>query len=166
MTKKVLLAYASKYGSTREIAEAMAKTLREKGLEVDVQPANQVRSLDDYSAVILGAPLYLYRWHKHAIQFLNKHEKALGSLPAAAFAIGPSFNGDEEEWVETSEQFEKELAKFPWFQPRDTKILGGKFDPANLGFPAKSFMKDLPAKDLRDWDAIAAWAAELAGIFA
>ena len=166
MTKKILLAHASKYGSTSEIAEAIAKTMREKGVEVDLQPASQVRSLDAYDAVILGAPLYLYRWHKHALQFLKRHRETLKTLPTAVFAVGPSFNGDEKEWVETAEQFDKELAHFPWFKPQEVKVLGGKFDPANLSFPMNRFLKDLPAADLRDWDAIAAWAAELVDIFA
>jgi menaquinone-dependent protoporphyrinogen oxidase len=162
MAKKVLLAYASKYGSTREVAEAIAQAMQKKGLVVDLQHASQVRSLKDYDAVILGAPLYLYRWHKHALQFLKRHEKELKAMPAAAFAIGPSFNGDEKEWLETRDQFRKELAKFPWFKPIEAEVMGGKFDPANLAFPMKYFLKDLPAADLRDWDAIATWAAEVA----
>ncbi len=162
MSNKVLLAYASKYGSTREVAEAVAKTMQEKGLEVDLQQASQVHSLKEYSAVVLGAPLYLYRWHKHAIRFLKRHEKALKSMPAAVFAIGPSFNGDEKEWLETRDQFRKEIAKFPWFNPVEAEVMGGKFDPAKLGFLMKYFLKDLPAADLRDWDAIAKWAGEVA----
>ena len=165
MTDKVLLAYASKYGSTVEVAQAIAKTMREKGLDVDLQQASQVRSLENYSAVVLGAPLYLYRWHKHAVKFLKRHEKTLKSMPVAVFATGPSFNGDEKEWLETRDQFRKELAKFPWFKPIEAEVMGGKFDPANLGFPMKLFLKELPAADLRDWDDIAAWAAEVAGKF-
>ena len=165
MAKKVLLVYASKHGSTREVAEAIVKTMREKGLEVDLQQASQARALNEYGAVVLGAPLYLYHWHKHAIQFLRRHEKELKRLPTAVFAIGPSFNGDEKEWLETRDQFRKEMAKFPWLKPVESEVFGGKFDPANLSFPMKYFLKDLPAADLRDWDAIAAWAAEVAKIF-
>jgi menaquinone-dependent protoporphyrinogen oxidase len=163
MANKILLAYATKYGSTKEVAEAVAKTLENKGLDVDMQQASQVRSVKEYNSVILGAPLYMYRWHKHAVQFLKRHEKMLKTMPVVVFATGPSFKGDEKEWLETREQFSKELANFPWFKPIEVEVLGGKFDPANLGFPMKHFLKDLPAADLRDWDAIAAWAAELAG---
>ena len=162
MANKILLAFASKYGSTQEVAEAIGETMREKGLDVDLQHANQVRSLKKYSAVVLGAPLYLYRWHNHAIRFLKIHEKELKVMPAAVFAVGPSFNGDEKEWLETRDQFRKELAKFPWFKPIEAEVMGGKFDPANLAFPIKYFLKDLPAADLRDWDAIAKWAADVA----
>jgi menaquinone-dependent protoporphyrinogen oxidase len=163
MTKRILLAYVSKYGSTQEVAEKVADTLRNKGLEVDLQPARQVRSLEGYDAVVLGAPLYMYKWHKHATQFLNRHKNALQALPAAVFATGPSFNGDEKEWTEAGEQLDKELASFRWFKPLESKLFGGKFDPANLTFPMSNFLKDLPAADFRDWDAITKWAEELAG---
>jgi len=40
-------------------------------------------------------------------------------------------------------------------------MLGGKFDPANLKFPMSLFMGKMPASDIRDWDAIKAWAEGL-----
>ncbi len=55
MTTTVLVAYATKYGSTQEVAEAIAATLREKGCEVEVRPAGEVRELEGYSTVVLGA---------------------------------------------------------------------------------------------------------------
>lgn len=58
MSESVLVAYATRYGSTQEVAEAVAATLRERGLEVDIQPMRKVRALAGYSAVVLGAPLY------------------------------------------------------------------------------------------------------------
>jgi len=62
------------------------------------------------------------------------------------------------------EQFDKELAKFPWLRPVEVKVFGGKFDPATLRFPFNVLpgMKKLPTSDIRDWDAIAAWGRGLA----
>ena len=60
MSAPVLVAYATRYGSTQEAAEAVAATLRERGLEAEVRPAREVRSLDGYNAVVLGAPLYMF----------------------------------------------------------------------------------------------------------
>ena len=54
MSASVLVAYASRYGSTQEVAEAVAATLRECELEVDSQPMREVRTLERYSAVVLG----------------------------------------------------------------------------------------------------------------
>ena len=66
MTALILVAYATKHGSTQEVAEAIAATLREHALEVEVKPASEVRALDRYGAVVLGAPLYSGRWHGDA----------------------------------------------------------------------------------------------------
>jgi len=61
MSTSVLVGYATRYGSTQKAAEALAATLREQGLEVDIQSTRKVRTLSGYSAVVLGAPLYLFR---------------------------------------------------------------------------------------------------------
>lgn len=66
MSASILVAFATRYGSTRKVAEVVASTLHERGLEVEIQPMNKVRTLDGYRAVVLGAPLYIGRWHKDA----------------------------------------------------------------------------------------------------
>jgi menaquinone-dependent protoporphyrinogen oxidase len=88
MSTAVLVAYATRYGSTQEVAEAVAATLREGGLEVDLQPMREVGTLTGYSAVVLGAPLYMFRWHKDALRFLSRHRQALAGRPVAVFALG------------------------------------------------------------------------------
>ena len=162
MSGSVLVAYATRYGSTREVAEAVAMTLREGGLKVDIQPIRQVRTLADYSAVVLGAPLFMFRWHKHALRFLSRHRQALTERPVAVFALGP-FHDEEKEWQEVRPQLDKELAKFPWLRPVAVQIFGGVFDPAKLRFPLNLMpaLKQMPASDIRDWTAIRAWASDL-----
>ena len=71
MSASILVAYATRYGSTQEVAEAVAETLRDRGLEVDIGPMRDVRALDQYHAVVLGAPLYMFHWHKDALHFLS-----------------------------------------------------------------------------------------------
>ncbi len=168
MENKVLVAYASTHGSTQEIAEAIAATMQEHGLAVDLQPARKVRSLEGYNAVVLGAPLYIMRLHRDATGFLTRHQKALISgLPVAIFAGGPFGKGDADEWQEVHRELDKELAKFPWLTPVLVEVVGGKFDPAALHFPwnLSPALKNVPANDLRDWDAICAWAINLAAQF-
>ena len=162
MSGSILVAYATRHGSTKEVAEAVAATLREQGLEVDIQPMRQVRALAGYGAVVLGAPLYMFRWHKDALRFLSRHRQALTERPVAIFALGP-FHDDEKERQEARAQLDKEMTKFPWLTPAALEIFGGKFDPAKLGFflsliPA---LKQMPASDVRDWMAIRAWASKL-----
>ncbi len=164
---KTLVAFATRYGSTRQVAEAIAATLRDQGLDVDLQPARQVRSLEGYDAVVLGAPLYIGSLLKDARRFLSRHGQALSARPVALFALGPTFATDDVQGART--QLDKELAKFPGLSPMATELFGGLFDPAVLRFPdtlltkmSASPLYAKPASDLRDWDAIGAWAAQLA----
>ncbi len=161
----VLVAFASTHGSTQEVAEVIAATLREHGATVDLQPLRQVRSLEGYSAVVLGAPLYMFHWHKDALHFLSRYQKILaGGLPLAIFAGGPFGTSDGTAWQEVRAQLDQELAKFPWLKPASVQIIGGRFDPKKLRFPYNLIpaMRQMPASDLRDWPAIRAWASNLA----
>src|SRR5438876_8817975 len=134
MSASVLVAYATRYGSTQEVAEAVAATLRERGLEVDIQPMREVRTLERYRAIVLGAPLYLFHWHKDALHFLARYREALTQRPVAIFALGP-FHAEEKEFQEVRRQLDQELAKFPWLIPQAIAIFGAKFDPEKLRFP-------------------------------
>lgn len=163
MSTSVLVGYATRYGSTQEVAEAVAAALRECGLAVDLEPLRQVRTLAGYSAVVVGAPLYMFRWHKDARRFLSRHRKALTERPVAVFALGPVHKPhDEEEWQSSRAQLDKELANFPWLSPVALEMFGGKYDPDKLRFPLSLFAGSEPASDLRDWAAIRAWASNLA----
>jgi menaquinone-dependent protoporphyrinogen oxidase len=159
MASTILLGYATRYGSTREVAAAIAAALRESGIEVDLQPLSAVRTLERYGAVVLGAPLYMFRWHKDAKRFLSRHREALTGLPAAVFALGP-FEDVPKQWEDVRANLDKELAGFPWFAPVAVEIFGGVFDPAKLTFPYNLVpgLKKMPVSDIRDWDAIRAWA--------
>jgi len=163
MSVRILVAYATRQGSTQEVAEAVAATLREQGLEVDVQPMREVRTLGGYSVVVLGAPLYMFHWHQDALHFLSRHREALTQQPVAIFALGP-FHADAKEFQVVREQLDKELAKFPWLAPKAIEIFGGKFDPKKLGFPYSLLpaLRNMPASDVRDWAAIRAWASSQA----
>lgn len=164
MSMSVLVAYATTAGSTQEVAETVAATLREGGLEVELQPMCQVRSLTQYQAVVLGAPLYMMHWHKDARRFLAQHRAALTERPVAVFALGPLPNTDEQGWQACRDQLQKELDRFRWLRPVALELFGGKFDPTTLRFPYKYLpaLKQMPAGDSRDWVAIRAWASALA----
>jgi menaquinone-dependent protoporphyrinogen oxidase len=166
MESSVLVAYATRYGSTKEVAEVVAATLLDHGLEVDVQPMKTVSTLSGYRAVVLGAPLQMFRWHKDARHFLSRHREALVERPSAVFALGP-LHDVEEEWQGVHAQLDKELAKFPWFQPVAIEVFGGKFDPVLLRFPWKLLpaLRKMPSSDIRDWTAIRTWASKLAEKF-
>lgn len=163
MPTSVLVGYATNYGSTKEVAEKVAEVLRECGLTVDIHPMKNVHSLDTYSAVVIGAPLIMFRWHKDARNFLSKHQKSFEKMPVALFALGPVTDPySEKEWQASRDQLNKEMASFPWLSPIAHELFGGKFDPADLRWPMNVFASKAPKSDIRDWDAISAWARELA----
>jgi len=162
MNRKVLVGYATKYGSTQEVASAIADVLSEGDRSVDLLALRDAKSLEEYSAVVVGAPFYMFKWLKDARKFLSRNQKTLESVPVAVFALGPTDEKEtEDNRPEVFAQLDKALEEFLWLNPVDKKIFGGKFDPANLKFPMSLFMGKMPASDIRDWDAIKAWAEGL-----
>jgi menaquinone-dependent protoporphyrinogen oxidase len=142
--------------------------LRERGLEVDVRPTREVRNLEGYGGIALGAPFYMGRWHKDAQSFLSQHRETLTQRPVAVFALGPTSN-DEREMLESRNQFDEELQRYPWLTPVAFEMFGGKYDPATLSLSHRvltalpaSPLHGLPASDVRDWTEIRSWASVLA----
>jgi len=83
------VAYASKHGSTAEIAEAIGDELRAAGRTVDVRDAGEVTDLAGYDAVVLGSATYMRRWRREARRFLRHHASALADCPFWVFSSGP-----------------------------------------------------------------------------
>lgn len=166
MDNQVLVAFASRYGTTQEAAEKVAEAMRESRPDVEVKPLREVRSLEGYRAVVIGAPLYMFHWHKDAIAFLKRFQHALADVPLAIFAVGP-VNPVEKEFADARAQLDKELAGFTWLRPVDIRVFGGRFDPNALRFPHNLMpgMKKLPVTDARDLDAVAAWGRDLSTTF-
>ncbi len=125
MEMKVLVAFATTHGSTQEAAGVVAETLRGQGLEVDLRPARDVRSLEGYGAVVLGAPIYMFHLHQDTQRFLSRHQKALSGLPVAVFAGGPFGKGDGSEWQEVRKSLDKDLARYAWLAPVSVEVIGG-----------------------------------------
>jgi menaquinone-dependent protoporphyrinogen oxidase len=166
LAMQILVAYATRAGSTAEVAGVIGDVLRGAGALVDVQRLPFSGKLADYDAVVLGAPLYMYKWHKDAKRFLRRNKEVLKALPVAVFALGP-FNDVEKEWNDVRAQLDNALIEFPWLRLAATKIFGGMYDPTKLTFPYSLIpaKKNIPVTDIRDWDDIRSWAAGLAGRF-
>lgn len=162
MTAPMLVTWATRTGSTAEVAQHIAAVLRERDVLVDSRPIPEMRSLQKYGAIVLGAPLYIGRLHRDARHFLSAFQKELSARPVALFVLGPT-HPDEGEFVAARNQLRKELAKFPWFAPVLQQIFGGRWDPAKLGFPLNwlPVVRGSEVSDARDWAAIRAWADSL-----
>jgi menaquinone-dependent protoporphyrinogen oxidase len=160
MTGRVLVTYGTKHGSTREVAETVAEALNGLGVDVTTRPADEIDDLSPYAGVVVGGALYTGRWHRDAVRFLKTHQSSLEWMPVAVFAIGP--RTAERHDIEASRaQLDKALARFPGIRPRAVAVFGGVVDPDVLRFP----FNRMPASDARDWEAIRAWAGEIAAEF-
>lgn len=158
---RVLVVYASKYGSTKEVADAVAKTLSESGLDVDVRPAGEVKEVAEYSAIVIGTALYFFMLRRDAKRFLARHKKALAVKPCALFAMGP-WNDTPEEMETARKPVDKYLTTNAWFKPVAVEVFGGRHDPTQpRGFDNNPGMRQMPASDARDWGKIRAWAQTL-----
>jgi menaquinone-dependent protoporphyrinogen oxidase len=157
MARSVLVAFATKRGSTEEVAQAVAATLRQAGLDVMLQPANAVGDLGDYDAVVLGGALYMGRLHRDARRLLRRFHKDLAEMPVAVFGMGPLTMTPHD--VDGSrKQLDAALRKTPDVVPVAVTIFGGVVHQDEQTFP----FNHMPETDARDWSVIHAWAEEVA----
>jgi menaquinone-dependent protoporphyrinogen oxidase len=157
MQGDVLVAYGSKHGATREIAEAIAEALRTEGLDARAESA-LTADPRDARAVVVGAALYTGKLHAHALHFLERYEDVLAELPLAVFGSGPR-TLELEDVTAALRQLRSGLdAAVPRLRPVSLTIFGGAIDPHVLRWP----FSRMQACDARDWEAVRAWATELA----
>jgi menaquinone-dependent protoporphyrinogen oxidase len=165
MEGKILVAYASKYGATQEIAEKIGEVLRQAGLPADVLPVAVVRDLDPYRVVILGSAVYIGQWPKEAVAFLQAHEKTLASRPVWLFSSGPTGVGDPVELVDGWRLPAGVRPVVDRIRPRDTAVFHGWINPEKINRIEKWSIQKLvkkPFGDFRDWDMIVTWATQIA----
>ena len=160
MEFKVLVAYASKYGSTAEIAEKIGEVLKQEGLDVDILPAKNVKNLADYKAVIIGSAVYIGQWYKGESSFLKKHEKALSAIPVWIFSTGPSGKGDPLELLKGWKYPNAQKLIVERIKPRDTSVFHGSLNADKMSSLEKWLVKRVGGDlgDFRDWDMITKWA--------
>ncbi len=164
MEKKVLVAYASKYGSTAEIAKKIGEVIKQEGLAVDVLPANRVTDPAYYKAVVIGSAAYIGGWRKEASSFIRANEKLLVTKPVWIFSSGPAEKGDPvkllEGWL-----YPKALKPvIDRIKPRDVTVFHGVINMEKLNFLEKRMIKMAKSGigDFRDWAAIEKWAKGIA----
>ena len=149
MKGNVLVAYATRYGSTREIAEAIGAALREEGATVDVLRADEVADILPYTLVIIGSPVYAGKWLSDALDLVTRHREALTRVP------------------ENRQKLEKALdPALQQVAPASVGLFAGKLDAKTLSFPLRLMLKVMqtPEGDYRDWNAIRNWAKRLASV--
>ena len=163
---KALVAYASKNGSTAEIAQAIAEELRTHGLEADCREAGEVRDLGPYDAVVLGSAVYAKRWRSSARRFLGRHGGALSAMRWWVFSSGPVGEPKPEDEAKAAEWLEppKIIAKVERLGAREHVVFGGRVPTEPHNFIERAMVKNTPKEvaDRRDWEEIRRWAAGIA----
>jgi menaquinone-dependent protoporphyrinogen oxidase len=164
MDKRILVAYASEYGSTAGVAEAIGKELCTKGASVDVRLAKKVTNLSPYRAVIVGSPVYRGKWMPETIKFLKENSEILSKIPVAYFVVCMTMQNP------TEENRRKALAyldpvghSVPQVKPVKIGLFAGALHYDKLSWLMRKIIKSKgsPEGDFRDWDAIRTWAAHL-----
>jgi menaquinone-dependent protoporphyrinogen oxidase len=154
--KRTLVAFASRHGSTEEVAVSIAAQLHAAGHHVELLPARRVRDLGDYDAIVLGGALYCGRWHRDARRLLKRYRRQHSGQPLAIFALGPR-TLDGADLAASRAQLEAALAHAPGVAPLLVTVFGGVVDPARLRFP----LNRMPACDALDRQAVSEWTGDL-----
>ena len=164
MDKQVLVAYATKYGATAEIAEKIGEALRQAGLAADVLPAASVSDLSAYQGVVLGSAVYIGQWRKEAVRFLQAYETDLAEKLVWLFSSGPTGEGDPVELVQGWQLPGKLQPIADRIGARDLAVFHGAVDVTKLNFLEKWMLKNVksPTGDFRDWEALKSWATAIA----
>ena len=169
----ILVAYATRHGATRGIAERIAERLAAGGLEAEARPAGEVRDAARYDAFVVGGAAYMFHWLGEATTFVQRNRALLAERPTWLFSSGPigTDSVDKEGRDVLVVTVPKEFAKLrDAIHPRDEKVFFGALDPAAwpIGFTERivSLMPAaraaFPKGDFRDWPAIDAWADTIA----
>ena len=188
---RVLLVYATRHGSTREVADAVAEELRAAGHEVDQRPAIEAPGPAGYDAVVLGGPMIM-GWHRQAARYAVKHRSELAELPTALFITAASLTDCGESDVQGVP-----IVKDPWLakaprdaaklrrkeryalprhylgdvlkkaspmRPRSVAFFAGSLDLTTMNLFEKAFVFlviGATPGDGRNWKAIREWSADL-----
>lgn len=156
----VLVAFASKHGSTRQIAEMIGQELSDSGHTVQVRSVSEASTAEPYDAAIVGSAIYMGNWLGEARQFVEKNQARLSAVPVWLFSSGPLGQEDPQPRGDFAHLQELMYAT----QARGHRTFVGKLDRSELGLGERLVVKIVkaPEGDFRDWEAIRGWSREIA----
>jgi menaquinone-dependent protoporphyrinogen oxidase len=163
MDKSLLVAYATRTGSTVGVASAIGETLGRRGFSVDVKPILDNPPLDGYKAVVVGSAVNGGKWLPEAEEFVKSHQQALGGVPTALFCVHIMNLGDDERSRQNRLAYLNAVR--PFVKPVDEAWfagLGPDTAPSGIaGWFYRMFGGSDVTGDQRDWAKIGAWAESL-----
>ncbi len=162
VSKKILVTYATKAGSTAEVASAIAETLSQTGAGVDLRPVKEVQSLAEYQAVVIGSAIRIGQWLGDARTFVEREQAQLAGMPVAIFSVHMENRGEDEASRQARAAYTAPIHAL--VTPTAEAFFAGKIELAKLSFLERTMARMMKSvdEDQRDWAAIRAWAAGLA----
>lgn len=163
MNNRILVAYASKYGATKGIAERVAEVLKADGLPVDLLDAGDVKDISTYPYVVLGSAMYIGQWYKPAMKFLKRHVDALEAKEVWTFCSGPTEEGDPVELLDDWKPSDKLKELLDRINPHTMTIFAGVMQAENMSGFDRFIVNKIGVEqgDYRDWPTIEEWAREI-----
>ena len=161
MTKRILITYATRAGSTVGVADAIGAELRRRGLDVDIQPVTASPTLGAYEAVILGSAIRMANWLPEMVEFIKTNQSVLQSCPVALFTVHTLNTGADE--ASRAARLAYLDTVRPLLNPVDEVFFTGRIDLETLSFVDRLMVKMVksPIGDFRDWDGIRAWSSAI-----
>jgi menaquinone-dependent protoporphyrinogen oxidase len=162
MSGRVLVAYATRLGSTIGVAETIGQALRETGADVEVLPVADVVDLTGYDAIVLGSAIRVGKPLPELIELVRQCASDPRDLPVAYFAVCATMKDDSPEHRATVLSYLDPLQKIK--ESVSIGLFAGAFEYERVNLLLRWFLKvcHAPEGDWRDWNAIRAWAADLA----
>jgi menaquinone-dependent protoporphyrinogen oxidase len=157
----VLVCVASKHHATAEIGARIRDVLVRDvpGARVDLRSPQDVATVDEYDAAVIGSAVYLGRWLHAAHAFVGRHAAELSRRPVWLFSSGPVGTPD------TPGEGPVDAASLrATVKARDHRVFGGRVDRQDLNLWERSIVGALkvPDGDVRDWAAVEDWATGVA----
>jgi len=160
----ILVCYATRYGSTTDIAGLIGEELQMAGFTVTVRPIAAVDDPGEFDAIVIGSPLYMGKWLVEARDFVSRFRYPLQECPVAVFSVGYSLRDRTIEHLKSGEDALAAIRLF--ITPVSAGFFPGKVDPDRMSAADRAIVALGGAEpgDFRDPDLVRAWARELAGL--
>jgi menaquinone-dependent protoporphyrinogen oxidase len=161
MCSRVLVTYATRAGSTGEVAETIGAVLRGRGCAVDVCLVRNDLPVEAYQAVVIGSGVRTGSWLPEAVEFVAAHLYALRRVPVALFTVHLNNTGDDPQSAANRRAYLDPVRAL--LQPVAETYFAGALDPLKLSVVERVIVRAVqaPAGDYREWGKIRAWAEEI-----
>lgn len=168
---RVVVAYASAYGSTKGIAKEIGGRLTKASLQAEFRPIDEIEAIETCDAVVLGCTIHNMAWLPQATAFVRTHTADLASRQVWLFSVSSvgdtsSFFGPRvTRFMRRMRKEPKEIAGFrQTIRPRDHRNFAGAIERAHWSLAGNLFLKAFRGNygDHRDWRDIDAWADGIA----